>query len=275
MIYVKAVLSLGLMGAVFGLALAFAARKFAVEQDPRQDRIAEILPGANCGGCGFPGCSGLAAAIVAGKAPVDGCPVGGQSVAAKVAAIMGVDAGVARERTVARVFCQGSPDNCGSRFMYDGLSDCRAAQIVGGGAKACTYGCLGLGSCAAACTFDALHMGPDGLPVVDEGECTSCGRCVSACPRGIIQLVPASQSVTVLCRSHERGAEVRKTCKVGCIGCGLCAKVCPAGAITVENNLAVIDPAKCDACGKCVEKCPTKCIVIRGARAGADALAAS
>jgi len=127
----------------------------------------------------------------------------------------------------------------------------------------------------AACSFDALHMGPDGLPVVDEEECTSCGRCVAACPRGIIQLVPASQSVTVLCRSYARGAEVRKTCKVGCIGCGLCVKVCPTGAITVENNLAVIDPAKCDACGKCVEKCPTKCIVMKGAKASADALAAS
>lgn len=275
MIYLKAVLSLGLMGAVFGLALALAAKKFAIEQDPRQDRIAEVLPGANCGGCGFPGCSGLAAAIVAGKAPVDGCPVGGAAVAAKVAAIMGVEAGAAKERKVARVLCQGSPDNCGSRFVYDGLSDCKAAQLVGGGAKACVYGCLGLGSCVAACAFDALHMGPDGLPVVDEEECTSCGRCVAACPRGIIQLVPASQSVTVLCRSYARGAEVRKTCKVGCIGCGLCVKACPTGAITMENNLAVIDPAKCDACGRCVEKCPTKCIVMRGAKASADALAAS
>ncbi|NLG79526.1 MAG: RnfABCDGE type electron transport complex subunit B [Firmicutes bacterium] len=275
MIYLKAVLSLGLMGAVFGLALALAAKRFAIEQNPRQDRIAEVLPGANCGGCGFPGCSGLAAAIVAGKAPVDGCPVGGAAVAAKVAAIMGVEAGAAKQRKVARVLCQGGPDNCGSRFVYDGLSDCKAAQLVGGGAKACAYGCLGLGSCVAACSFDALHMGPDGLPVVDEEGCTSCGRCVAACPRGIIQLVPASQSVTVLCRSCARGAEVRKTCKVGCIGCGLCVKACPTGAITIENNLAVIDPAKCDACGRCVEKCPTKCIVMKGAKASADALAAS
>jgi len=275
MIYLKAVLSLGLMGAVFGLALALAAKRFAIEQNPRQDRIAEVLPGANCGGCGFPGCSGLAAAIVAGKAPVDGCPVGGAAVAAKVAAIMGGEAGAAKQRKVARVLCQGGPDNCGSRFVYDGLSDCKAAQLVGGGAKACAYGCLGLGSCVAACSFDALHMGPDGLPVVDEEGCTSCGRCVAACPRGIIQLVPASQSVTVLCRSCARGAEVRKTCKVGCIGCGLCVKACPTGAITIENNLAVIDPAKCDACGRCVEKCPTKCIVMKGAKASADALAAS
>ncbi len=275
MIYLKAVLSLGLMGAVFGLALAFAAKKLATEQDPRQDRIAEVLPGANCGGCGFPGCSGLASAIVEGKAPVDGCPVGGLAVAAKVAAIMGVDAGAARERKVARVLCQGSPDNCGSRFIYDGLADCKAANLLAGGPKACVYGCLGLGSCVAACTFDAMYMGPDGLPVVDQDACTSCGRCVAACPRGLVQVVPASQSVTVLCRSHARGAEVRKTCKVGCIGCGLCVKVCPTQAITMENNLAVIDPAKCDACGRCAEKCPTKCIVMRGAKTIAGSLAAS
>ncbi|MCR4401837.1 MAG: RnfABCDGE type electron transport complex subunit B [Firmicutes bacterium] len=275
MIYVKAVLGLGLMGAVFGLALALAAKKFAVEQDARQDRIMEVLPGANCGGCGFPGCSGLAAAIVAGKAPTDGCPVGGAAVAAKVAAIMGVDAGEAKARKVARVLCQGGAANCGSRFTYDGLRDCKAAQLVGGGAKACVYGCLGLGSCVAACAFDALHMGPEGIPVVDEDACTSCGRCVAACPRGIIEMVPESQSVTVLCRSHARGAEVRKTCKVGCIGCGLCVKVCPTGAISMEDNLAVIDAGKCDACGKCVEKCPTKCIVVRGAKADTGSLAAS
>jgi len=264
MIYAKAILSLGLMGAVFGLALALAAKKFAIEQDPRQDMITGVLPGANCGGCGYPGCSGLAGAIVAGKAPVDACPVGGSPVAAKVAAIMGVEVGAARERKVARVFCQGSPDKCGSRFAYDGLTDCKAANLVGGGPKACTYGCLDLGSCVSACAFDALYMGPDGLPVVDEEECTACGRCVSACPRRIIELVPMSQRVTVLCKSLSRGAEVRKTCKIGCIGCGLCVKVCPAQAIAMENNLAVIDPTKCDACGKCVEKCPTKCIVMRG-----------
>jgi len=277
MIYVKAILGLGLMGAIFGLALALAAKKFAVEQDPRQEMIVEVLPGANCGGCGFPGCSGLAAAIVAGKAPVDACPVGGSTVAAKVAAIMGVEAGAAKERKVARVLCQGGTGQCGVRFVYDGFADCKAAQLVGGGAKACAYGCLGMGSCVAACSFDALHMGPDGLPVVDEEACTSCGRCVAACPRGIIQLVPESQSVTVLCRSYARGADVRKTCKVGCIGCGLCVKACPNGAITMDNNLAVIDPAKCDACGKCVEKCPTKSIVMRSRKttAGTGSLAAS
>lgn len=275
MIYAKAVLSLGLMGTVFGLALALAAKKFAIEQDPRQDTITGVLPGANCGGCGYPGCSGLAGAIVADKAPVDACPVGGPRVAAKVAAIMGVEAGAARERKVARVFCQGGHDKCGSRFAYDGLADCKAANLVGGGPKACTYGCLGLGSCVSACTFDALYMGPDGLPVVDEEECTACGMCVSACPRGIIELVPVSQRVTVLCKSLAKGVDVRKTCKVGCIGCGLCVKACPAQAITMENNLAVIDPAKCDACGKCVEKCPTKCIVLRETKAGAERLAAS
>ncbi len=264
MVYAKAVLSLGLMGAVFGLALALAAKKFAVEQDPRQDMIAEALPGANCGGCGYPGCSGLAGAIVAGKAPTDACPVGGTAAVAKIAAIMGIEAAASKERKIARVLCLGGHDVCGERFSYDGLGDCKAANLVAGGAKACTYGCLGYGSCAAACIFDAMRMGPDGLPVVDEAACTACGLCVSACPRGLVALVPESQKVTVLCKSRARGAEVRKACKAGCIGCGLCVKACPTGAISMADNLAAIDATKCDACGKCVEKCPTKCIVAQG-----------
>ncbi len=274
MIYVGAILSLGIMGAVFGLALALAAKKFAIEQDPRQDRIAEVLPGANCGGCGYPGCAGLAAAIASGKAPVDACPVGGFPTAVKVGAIMGVSAGEARERKVARVLCQGGAGNCGMRFVYQGLADCVAANATAGGPKACTYGCLGLGSCVAACRFDALRMGSDGLPIVDEEACTGCGVCVSACPRGIMQLAPESSRVAVLCKSHAKGAEVRRVCKVGCIGCGLCVRVCPTNAITIEDNLAAIDPAKCDACGKCVEKCPTKCIVMKEAEASAKTLAA-
>jgi Na+-translocating ferredoxin:NAD+ oxidoreductase RNF subunit RnfB len=260
---VQAVVVLGLTGAVFGIVLAVAAKKFQVEQDPRQDEIVQLLPGANCGACGFPGCSGLAASIVAGDAPVNGCPVSGGKVASKIASVMGVEPAPQTERKVARVFCQGDSDKCGLRFVYDGLAQCRAQNSVAGGAKACTYGCLGMGSCADACKFGAIQMGPNGLPIVDEAKCTSCGMCVDACPRGIIQLVPASQDVTVLCRSKIRGAEVRKTCKIGCIGCGICVKACPKGAITLEDNLAVINCAECDSCGICVEKCPTKCITMR------------
>ncbi|NLJ60543.1 MAG: RnfABCDGE type electron transport complex subunit B [Firmicutes bacterium] len=263
MAVVPAVLVLGLTGAVFGVVLAVAARKFHVEQDPRQDEICGLLPGANCGACGFPGCSGLAASIVAGDAPCNACPVSGNEVASKIASIMGVELTSQTEKKVARVLCQGSDDKCGLRYVYDGLQQCKAQTAIAGGAKSCVYGCLGLGSCVDVCKFDAIHMGPLGLPVVDETKCTSCGMCVEACPRGTIQLMPMSQQVTVLCRSKGRGAEVRKTCKIGCIGCGICQKACPKGAITLEDNLAVINCEECDACGICVEKCPTKCIVMK------------
>ena len=258
-----AVLVLGLTGAVFGLVLAVAARKFHVEQDPRQDEIAGLLPGANCGACGFPGCSGLAASIVAGDAPVNACPVSGSDTASRIAAIMGVEPVTETGKKVARVFCQGTDEKCKPRYVYDGLRQCKAQNMVAGGAKSCVYGCLGLGSCVDVCKFDAIHMGPSGLPIVDEEKCTSCGMCVDACPRGIIRLMPMSQQVTVLCCSKARGAEVRKTCKIGCIGCGICAKACPKGAITLQDNLAAINGDECDACGICVEKCPTKCIVMR------------
>jgi electron transport complex protein RnfB len=263
MAVIKAVLVLGLSGALFGGILALASQKFHVEPDPREDEIAQLLPGANCGACGFPGCSGCAAAIVAGDASINACPVMDSECAARIAALMGVESGADTEKKVARVFCQGADDKCPPRYVYDGLRSCKAAHRLAGGGKSCVYGCLGLGSCVDACMFDAIHMGPDGLPVVDEAKCTSCGLCVAACPRGIIQLVPISQQVTVLCTSRARGAEVRKTCKIGCIGCGICVKACPQQAITMEDNLAVIDPEKCDACGICVEKCPTKCIVMR------------
>ncbi|HHV62813.1 MAG TPA: RnfABCDGE type electron transport complex subunit B [Firmicutes bacterium] len=262
MIYLKAILSLAGLGAVFGIMLGLAAKKFAVESDPRIEKITGVLPGANCGGCGYPGCSGLASAIVGGSAPVDGCPVGGQAVADKIAGIMGIQAVHARERQVARVMCGGGADKASSRFAYIGIKDCRAAELVSGGPKACTFGCLGFGTCVKACPFGAIEMGSDGLPVIDEIKCTGCGKCIAACPRGIIALVPVSKRTHVLCRSHARGAEVRKVCKVGCIGCGICVKTCPNSAIVLEDNLARIIPDKCDNCGKCIEKCPTKCITM-------------
>lgn len=275
MAVIQAVLVLGLAGAVFGVVLAVAAKKFHVEQDPRQDEILQLLPGANCGACGFPGCGGLAASILAGEAPVNACPVSGTEVASKIAAVMGVDPAPETEKKVARVFCLGDSEKCGSRFFYDGIAQCKAGNAVAGGSKACVYGCLGMGSCVDVCKFDAIHMGPNGLPVVDEEKCTSCGMCVEACPRGIIQLVPISQDVTVVCCSKARGAEVRKTCKIGCIGCGICVKACPKGAIELKDNLAVINCELCDGCGICVEKCPTKCIVIRGKAPVGEASSAS
>lgn len=263
MVYLKAILALGGLGALFGVALALAAKKFAVEQDPRIEKIIEVLPGANCGGCGYPGCSGLAEAIAKGLAPTSSCPVGGAAVAAKISSIMGQEPVKEYVRKVARVMCGGDRANASSRFLYSGIQDCRAAELVSNGPKACVYGCLGFGSCVAACPFDAMKMGENGLPVVDEAKCTGCGRCVIACPRHIMVLLPEKSRVEVRCKSEARGADVRKACKVGCIGCGLCVKACPNSAIVLENNLARILPEKCDACGLCVEKCPTKCIVMR------------
>jgi len=256
----NALLSMGAMGLIFGLSLGAASKRLAVDQDPRIDQIMAVLPGANCGGCGFAGCSALAGAIVSGDAPVTGCPVGKSAVAEKIARIMGVECAAA-EPGFARVLCRGSREHAAELYEYRGLQDCRSAQLTGGGAKVCTYGCLGLGSCVAACQFGAMSMGDEGLPVVDDALCTGCGKCVAACPRQLIELRTASESVNVVCKSHARGPEVRKACSVGCIGCGICARNCPEKAIDMVDNLAVIDQSKCTRCGLCIEKCPQKCIV--------------
>lgn len=258
-IIINSVVSLSLMGFVFAAGLAIASKKFAVEIDERQEKITEVLPGANCGGCGFPGCAGLAAAVVEGKAPVNGCPVGGAAVAAKVAAIMGVEAG-AGVRNVAVVHCNGTSENAVEKASYIGIADCRAAVIAQGGSKGCRYGCMGLGTCTKVCKFDAIYIGTDGIAHVDEAKCTSCKKCIEACPKAIIALKPETQKVYINCSSHDRGKDVTSLCKVGCIGCGICAKSCPFGAIEMLNNLPVIDYEKCKQCNICVNKCPTHAI---------------
>ncbi len=250
------ILVLGLVGFVLGIVLSVAYRLLAVKVDPRQEEIESLLPGANCGACGFPGCSGYAAAVVAGEAPPNRCTVGGMDVAAAIAKIMGVEAGDV-ERRIAFVFCKGDESRCSSRAVYEGVSRCSAAALVAAGHKACTWGCLGLGDCERACPFDAIHVGDDGLPHVDAGKCTGCGRCVEACPRDIIEVMPESQTVLALCSNVERGAVVKQVCSVGCTGCGLCAKVCPVDAIEMKNNLPHVDFLKCTGCGECVRKCPT------------------
>lgn len=255
-----AVISLGLSGLVFGGLLGFAAIKFAVPVDEKAAAVREVLPGANCGGCGFAGCSALAEAISKGLAPVNKCPVGGAEVGAKVAAIMGVDAKVS-ERLVARVRCFGGCERAADRFAYVGQQDCLAASMVtNGGQKACSAGCLGFGTCVKACQFGALSMGPDGLPVVDREKCTGCGKCVTACPKTLMFLAPAAKVVHVRCNNKDKGPVVRKVCKAGCIACSACVRACPSAAITVENNLARIDYSKCTNCGTCVTKCPVKVI---------------
>lgn len=259
---IVSLVSMGAMGVLFGAGLAWASRKFAVESDSRIDEIEAALPGANCGACGYPGCRAFAESVVGGGAPVNGCPVGGTAVATQVAKIMGVEPEDSGERLVARVHCGGGHAQAKQRADYVGIDDCRAAIIVGGGAKGCEYGCLGLASCVRACPFDAMVMGDNGLPIVDKDRCTACGRCVVACPRDLITLVPCSKEVHVLCRSFDRGREVRDNCQVGCIGCKACERVCEYDAIHVTDFLAAIDYAKCTNCGACAAKCPTKAIII-------------
>ena len=254
----KAVILLGIMGLIFGAVLAFAAQKFAVEVDEREAKILEVLPGANCGGCGYPGCGGVAAAIVKGEAPVNACPVGGAAVAAKIGEIMGVAAETG-ERQVAHVMCKGSCSSAANKYEYQGIQDCRAAASLIGGAKSCSFGCLGLGTCVSVCAFGALSV-VDGVAVVDEEKCVLCGKCIDICPKGLIKKKPAKQEVVVGCSSKDKGKDVKDKCKAGCIGCKKCEKSCPVGAITVENNLATIDYSKCIGCKVCAEVCPKKVI---------------
>ncbi|SHJ52892.1 RnfABCDGE type electron transport complex subunit B [Tepidibacter formicigenes] len=254
----NSVISLGAMGLMFGSGLAYASKKFAVEVDSRVEAINEALPGANCGGCGYPGCGGLANAIVNGEAPINACPVGGSECAAKIGEIMGVVAEDG-EKQVAKVICKGTCNNAKDKSEYYGINDCRAAALVSGGSKSCQYGCLGLGTCVNVCQFGAITI-KDGIAHIDKDKCVSCGKCIEVCPKAVIDWVPYSQEVVVECNSKEFGKDVKSKCAVGCIGCQICVKSCPFGAITFENNLAKIDYSKCTQCMVCVEKCPTKAI---------------
>lgn len=264
-IYISALVSMGAMGALFATGLAIASKKFAVEVDPRITQIEGCLPGANCGGCGHPGCSSFANAVVAGNAACNGCPVGGAKVAEKIAEIMGMTAPTG-ERYIAQVLCKGGTSLTTQRSEYRGIQSCRAATAVGGGSKGCAYGCLGFGDCAAACPFGAIKMSDDDLPIVDPELCTGCGKCVQACPKMIITLAGESRKNHIRCSAYLSGKEVRQVCKVGCIGCGICAKNCPVDAIEMKDNLAIMLYEKCINCGICSEKCPMGTIDFYGER---------
>lgn len=248
-------------GLFIGLFLGIAGKKLAVEVDPREEAIMGVLPGNNCGGCGYAGCSGLAVAIVEGKAEVGACPVGGNPVAEKIAAIMGQEASSSEPMT-AFVKCGGTCEKAKEDYKYYGIEDCIMMNFVqNGGPKSCNNGCLGFGTCVKACPFDAIHI-VDGVAVVDKTACKACSKCIAVCPKNLIELVPMNQKQMVQCSSTEKGKAVMNACSVGCIGCKMCERVCEAGAITVENNIAHIDYSKCTNCGKCAEKCPKKCILL-------------
>lgn len=250
---------LGGLGLVFGLILAIASKIFAVEEDPRKELLMEIMPGANCGACGFAGCSAYADAVIEGTTVVGACPVGGAALAQKMASIMGVTDVGASVRQVAMVRCNGSGSNR-NRYNYEGIQNCLAAsRVAAGGPLACRFGCLGYGSCMNLCDFGAISV-EDGVAKVDTEKCVGCLKCISACPRNLITVVPYGSEVVIKCSSRDKGAFTRSACERGCIGCSLCVKACPSGAITVENNLASIDYNKCIACGACIEKCPQKLI---------------
>ena len=257
---ILAAVVVGGTGLFIGVFLGIAGKKFAVKVDEREEAILGVLPGNNCGGCGYAGCSGLAAAIVKGEAEVSGCPVGGAPVAAKIGEIMGVAAGT-QERQTAFVKCAGTCEKAILDYDYTGIQDCTMASMMqNGGAKGCNSGCLGFGSCVAACPFDAIHI-VNGVAVVDREACKACGKCIAKCPHHLIELAPYDQKTFVGCSSHAKGKAVTTACELGCIGCKKCEKTCPNGAITVTDFCAHIDYEKCTNCGACKEACPRHVIL--------------
>lgn len=255
---IAAILSLGAIGLLAALALGIAAKKFAVEVDPRELAIMELLPGANCGACGYPGCSGYAKMVANGDKIAAACPPGGAAVMDKIANIMGF-APITADPKVAVVMCQGDNIRAKDKYRYLGLADCQAAQKVADGPKQCPGGCLGLGTCERVCPFGAIEMTDDNLAVISRKKCTGCGTCAAACPRDVIKMTPLDATTHVLCNSNDKGALVRKYCDIGCIACQICKKQAPE-AYEIENFLATVVYEHHHQAPIAIEKCPTKCI---------------
>ncbi len=263
----KALLCFAVLSGVLGVILAFASKIFAVPVNEKAEKINELLPGANCGGCGYAGCSALAEAIANGKAPVNACKSVPQEVIDKIAEAAGVESKSTGVRYRAQVMCSGTHELAKKKYVYKGISDCISANKLAGGDKLCPNGCIGLGTCAAACKFDAIHI-INGVAAVDYEKCVACGMCVAACPKQIIKLIPYDAKHWVGCSSVDKGAITKSFCDIGCIGCKICEKNCPSGAITVDGSIASIDYEKCTGCGICEQKCPRK--IIWSARSQSD-----
>jgi electron transport complex protein RnfB len=258
----QAVVGLGGLALFASFGLGIAARKFYVPTDPKIEEIDTVLPQANCGACGYPGCKPFATAVAKGAAETNGCPVGGQETAIAVAQIMGVAAGAgSADPLVAVVYCAGGTVNASDKVVYEGPHDCRTLALIGGGQKDCSFACVGLGTCEMECPFDAIHMNEFMLPVVDYTRCTGCNICAEVCPKNVIDMVPITKDHHVACSSRDRGKVTKSVCLVGCIACNKCVKACPLDAITIVDDLAEIDYTKCDNCGECLKVCPTDIIV--------------
>lgn len=256
---INAILTLAALGLLASIGLGLAARVFAVKIDPRVDAIDAVLPQFNCGACGYAGCIDFAKAVVGGE-DTTLCAPGGPNVAANVADIMGVEAGT-QEKMVAFILCGGSDSLAAKKFHYNGVQDCISANLVAGGDKACAYGCLGLGTCARVCPVDAIVI-EDGLARVIPEDCIGCRKCVNACPKNIIKMIPAARAVHVACSSPDKGPVVRKNCSVGCIGCRRCTKGLEDEEIVMDGFLAVVDYSKPLRSEKSASVCPSKTIQV-------------
>ncbi len=255
------ILTLGFLGLTFGIGLAIASKRFVVQIDPRLEKIHGLLPGSNCGACGGAGCFGFAEKLLKGEMDISACRVSEARVKEQIARLLGKE--LEKEvKKVATLHCYGGT-KVKDRFLYQGIQDCVAANLVLGGQKECVYGCLGFGDCVRVCPLDAIKMSEEGIPAVDENKCKACNKCVEICPKKLFSLVPVTGRVYVACSSHDLGKETKAVCPVGCIACKKCEQVCPVDAIHVLDNLAVIDYNKCTSCGECVKVCPMKTIRVR------------
>lgn len=259
MLVLFAILSVGTLALIFGLGLAFAHKKLSVEKNPKITEVEDILPQANCGACGYPGCSGYAEGLVDQDISIDLCPPGGKKLIKKLAVILNKEM-VTGERLIARIHCSGDIQTAKQKYAYNGITDCNQAAMMFGGSKECSYGCVGLGSCVRACAFDAIEIDKNLDVRVIEDKCTGCTLCVPVCPKDIIHMVPARTQIFNSCSSLDKAGPVKKYCNVGCTACKLCERACQFDAIHIKNNLAVFDYEKCTECNDCTVVCPPESI---------------
>jgi len=259
--YILPILLLSGLGLFFGLILGFFSKKFAVKVDKRIEKVLDMLPGANCGACGSAGCGAFAEDVINKSADHSLCAPGGEETVKEISKFLGIESEIKDKKRV-EIYCNGSNDKCGLKFEYKGVEDCKAVNLIYGGNKNCSYGCLAYFSCQKACPFDAIGINKDKFPYIIKDKCVACGKCIDTCPKNLISFVSAKKKVHILCSSLDSGAIVNKACKVGCIGCRKCVKECPVEAIHMDGFLAKIDYDKCINCGKCIKVCP-KAVILK------------